>query len=307
MGILSTIKGIGVAAKVFAVANAPGLLVAGAIVGVGLTVYSAFKAGKKTGKIIREEEQKKKAPLTTGEKAKATWKVWTPVIIEGVLTCTAMGLSYWIHAHRLAQAVQASQILLATNNELQNKLNYISEKHPEITDELAEYDSRVACGAMTTNAESDVSGPDLFYDPFFRVKWWSDYSFMVEAIADSKESFLYSGYLGTQEVYDRFRVKVKDRPKAIGAFSWKDDSCPGSSKVPRINIKCAPMLDENGYPIKGKTMYVLEYNPPDLSTTWDMYSQNRPYGYDGPSWEDSIICEDEYSEIANQYAQRKGM
>ena len=34
---------------------------------------------------------------------------------------------------------------------------------------------------------------------------------------------------------------------------------------------------------------------------------NRPYGIDGPAWEDSFICEDEYDEIERQYNARHQM
>ena len=307
MGLLATVKGLGVAAKVFAVVNAPGLLVAGAILGVGATVYSAWKAGNKANTIIREETRKKGTQLTFGEKAKATWKLWVPVTLEAGLTCLSMGLSYYIHYKRLAQMTQAANLLLATNQELQSKLNYIQETVPEAKEAANKYDAMVACSATTINAESDVGGKDLFYDPFFKLKWWTDYSFMVEAIADLKESFFYSGYVDCKEMYDRFRVRIKDRAKVISMAAWKDDGSLKSNKVPRINIKCQPLLDDDGFPVKGQTMYVLEYLPQDLSMTWEMYECNRPFGIDGPSWEDGDMCEDEYDEIARQATLRPTM
>ena len=307
MGLLATVKGLGVAAKVFAVVNAPGLLVAGAILGVGATVYSAFKAGAKAHEIVREETKKKGAPLTFGEKAKATWKLWVPVTLEAGLTCISMGLSYYIHYKRLAQMTQAANLLLATNQELQSKLNYIQETVPEAKEAIEKYDSRMACSATTVNAECEVGGKDLFYDPFLNVKWWTDYSFMITAIADVKEDFRYSGYVDTKEMYDRFKVKIKDLGKVVCMGGWRDDGSLKSNKVPRINPRCQPLLDDNGFPIKGCTMYVLEYLPPDLSMTWEMYECNRPFGVDGPSWEDADMCEDEYDEIARQAALRPTM
>lgn len=307
MGLLSVVKGAAVAAKVFAVANAPLLLAGSAVVGVVITAYSAYKAGKKSQQIIAVEERAKGAPLTKKERRKKTWRLWLPIVVMAVLTIFGVGASYYIQYKRLAYMTEACNLLMATNQELQYKLDKVIEKYPEAQGVVDEIDRQLASNAAMVNATCDVGGKDLFYDPFFKIKWWTDYSFMIEAIADIKESFLYSGYTDTKEMYDRFHVEIKDRPQVINMAAWKDENCPGSSKVPRINIRTQPLLDDNGLPVKGQTMYVLCYNPPDTSVVWDMYHVNRPYGIDGPAWEDSIICEDEYKEIERQYNARQQM
>jgi hypothetical protein len=307
MGLLSVVKGAAVAAKVFAVANAPLLLAGSAVVGVVVTAYSAYKAGKKSQQIIAVEERSKGAPLTKKERRKKTWRLWLPIVVMAILTIFGVGASYYIQYKRLAYMTEACNLLMATNQELQYKLDKVIEKYPDAQGVVDEIDKQIYCSETVVNAESEVSGTDLFYDPFFKIKWWSSYDYVVEAIADIKESFLYSGYADTREMYDRFKVKLKDRGEVVNMPAWKDDSCPGSSKVPRINLRPMPLLDDHGIPIKGQTMYVLCYNPPDVSANWDMYHMNRPYGIDGPAWEDSFICEDEYDEIERQYNARHQM
>lgn len=307
MGLLSVVKGAAVAAKVFAVANAPLLLAGSAVIGVVVTAYSAYKAGKKSQQIIAVEERSKGASLTKKERRKKTWRLWLPIVVMAVLTIFGVGASYYIQYKRLAYMTEACNLLMATNQELQYKLDKVIEKYPDAQGVVDEIDKQISCSETVVNAESEVSGTDLFYDPFFKIKWWSSYDYVVEAIADIKESFLYSGYADTRELYDRLKVKLKDRGEVVNMPAWKDDSCPGSSKVPRINLRPTPLLDDHGIPIKGQTMYILCYNPPDVSTNWDMYHMNRPYGIDGPAWEDSFICESEYDEIERQYNTRRQM
>lgn len=61
--------------------NSPMIFLAANIALIGLTVYTTYKATKKTEKIIDEKEKEKGEPLTTKEKAKATWKEWVPVAV----------------------------------------------------------------------------------------------------------------------------------------------------------------------------------------------------------------------------------
>lgn len=311
MGILSAIKGFGIAAKVFAVTNAPGLLVAGAIVGVGVTVWSAFKAGRKAERIIQQETQKKGDELTTKEKVKATWSVWVPVVIEGTLTCASMGLSYYIHAHRLAQMTQMANLLMASNKELQSRLDKLAEKHPEIAKEINESVLQDKVNRATVNARSRHGGNDLIYDPNTGLMWWDDYSHIQTCIADSKESYWCSGLLDQKELYDRFDIDPSSLPnglpRQIYALAWVADECPSTNKVPRINTRVMFKCDAAGRKIDGSMVYVLEYFCPSLSPTWSHDELHRPYGIDLPAWEDNIDCEDDYEAIARQMRARPAM
>ena len=301
MSVFTLVKGAIVAAKVFAVANAPLLLAGSAVVGVCVTAYSAYKAGKKAQQVLQVKTKEKGEPLTTKEKAKYTWRLWAPVVVEGILTIAGISASYYIQARRLAYMTEVANLALATSNELQYKLDKVIEKYPEAQSIVNDIDREKAATGVVNGKRiivSEVPGNDVFYDPMSGLMWYGDYSNMVSCIADAKEDYYHCGYLSNHELLRRFGIPEKEIPRLVKFLAWSTDYDEHSCRVPRINLICSPLLDDTGAPIKGCTMYIVSYVPANTSFTYDQADFNRELGMDGSPWEDSIMVEDEYDEIA---------
>lgn len=297
MSFISTVKAFGLAAKAFAVVNSPFLLVGAGIVGTGLAVYHAFKAGEKAEAIISAETRAKGAPLSFKEKWHVTWKLVIPVSLEFALAVASTITGTVILNRRLHSMTALADAAIAARNEAQHKLDQITEKHPELKDELV---TSVKPGKHFVKC--GIPGNDVFHDPFLDIWWKSDYSAMQTAAAQFQESFFNSCYSTGEELYKRFHIEKI--PPVASTYAWSSEDFDDSdsydiaynppSRVPTVRFVTRPLCDENGKTIPEETVYEVLYFPSggsfDLCENWI----NRRLDLQIPSFEPTIDC---YSEL----------
>lgn len=303
MSFISTVKAFGLAAKAFAVVNSPFLLVGAGIVGTGLAVYHAFKAGEKAEQIITAETKAKGAPLTFKEKWHVTWKLVIPVSLEFALAVASTITGTVILNRRLHSMTALADAAIAARNEAQHKLDQITEKHPELKEELT---------ASTPNSKfwvhAKCGGTDKFHDKLSGLYWIGDYGQHNTAIADYKENYFKMGYSVIEELFQRFTIEDKNIPKMTALLCHSEDDEerdfylePIESRsiraVPDVYFVATKVKDENGQVIPGEVIYELEYFPSGPSFEMDKDEFMRRLDLQNRTFEPAVDTFTEVDEI----------
>lgn len=125
------LKGAAVAVKTFAVVNAAPLGLIATGIGAIATGIIAWRAGKRSSLVIGQAKVKKGAPLTTGEKIKATWKLWLPVCVSIILTFGGAACTYYVQSAEIAELTATANTLIASNKELYSEVEELKGLVPE--------------------------------------------------------------------------------------------------------------------------------------------------------------------------------
>lgn len=194
MSVGTIIKGAWTVVKTFTVVNAPMIGLVATVVGVAATGYLAWKQGQKAKKIIEVAEENKGAPLTMGEKLKFTWKQIAVVLASIILTCGSACAGYFIQEARLQEAIATSQILMASNKELQEQIKDISEVSPDVVKDVQDKHLHdMAKRTLETYDDNEVyrtgHGNQLFFDGFLGTKFYSSPASVAAGIARFQKRF----------------------------------------------------------------------------------------------------------------------
>lgn len=217
-----------------AVAKAPELLSATAIVGVGATGFLSARAGVKSQEAIADAEVAKMEALglreipdlDAKEKFLATWKVWAPPVAAGVTTIGCIIGSNRVAMGRLA-AVTAYGLLIEQSYD-DIKAAIIEKLGPEAYDEikngvaqhkierLEENGPQPAfCSNGVTDIPDDMqieNGNVLFLDPVSGRYFWSNMAEMLE-VKDRVNTWIMAGeFVCMNDLYYEYKLK----PTSIG-------------------------------------------------------------------------------------------
>jgi hypothetical protein len=303
MGILSTVTATATTAfkvaKTFAVVNSPIILLGAAAVGVISTAVIAWKAGKKSSLVLGKAKKEKGSDLTTGEKVKATWKLWVPVVVAIILTFVGMAGSYYIENCRLAEMTATANALLTRNNELMyaieeaDKLSDGKVK-PEVTKQLIENNT----GLLGNNEWYDTLTGDIkFYDYLTGQKFLASTEHVAGAITkfvlDYKNLDERTGIeLPISKFYTRLKVPAMNMPLlsdlCYDKITWLDEPL-----VPNIQMEWTDSPDGDGwYTI---FMYPRTSSKSDFGMTadYDEESANRHF----PAYVSDSIFHDQMQQL----------
>ena len=211
MNVLSTAWTV---VKTVAVTHAPLIFIGAAAVGVVSTAVIAWKAGKKSSKVLGQAKYDKGSDLTRFEKVKATWKLWLPMVVSIILTFGCMAASYYIHSVRLAEMTATANALLASNKDLQKQLDEIEELAPEAVEEVKKHRLQ-ELGERTLETYDNMPGTiyktgygnDIFVDAFTGIKFMSSLDEVLKGIAMFQKAYKDStGGVFLEDLYKYWHV-----------------------------------------------------------------------------------------------------
>lgn len=221
-----------------AIAKAPELLSATAVVGVGATGFLSARAGVKSQEAIADAEVAKMEALglkeipdlDAKEKFLATWKVWAPPVAAGVTTIGCIIGSNRVAMGRLA-AVTAYGLLIEQSYDdikaaIIEKLgpeaydevkNGIAQQRVDRFEESGPNPAYVGDDITTSWDENQIEGGNvLFFDPITQRFFWSDMGHMLD-VKERVNTWLNAGeFVSMNDVYCEIPLK----PSKIFGDKW---------------------------------------------------------------------------------------
>lgn len=212
-------------AEKFTADHSPQILTA---IGVTGTITTAVFTGKATIKAVRfidfqdrELERNDKAPITTKEAVKLTWKLYLPAIGAGALTVTSIILATQIGTRRGAAMAAALAVSDKAFAEYKEKvIEKIGEnKERAVRDDIAQ-DRVRANPVVETRVLPGRGGKDLCYEPYTARYFYSDMETLKKAQNDLNYMVLNNYYASLSDFYDLIGL---DRTKISDDMGWNSD------------------------------------------------------------------------------------
>lgn len=250
MNILGWAKAAYAVIRPIAIVNAPLITIVAAGVGVAATAYIAWKQSKKASLVIAEKTKEKGRALTTGEKAKATWKQIAIVVISILLTVSCGAASYYIHSVRLAEMTSMVNTLLASNKELMEEVDELMAI-PEVAKKaqgkgpFGIYTPRTLC-SYDENQEPYRTGHgnELFEDCVQGIKYYSSYEHETSAIAQLYTLYDHNDDGVCLADYNKLRGVMKEGFDTL-LLGWFKDNCLEVQSKPDIDVIWVPAMIED--------------------------------------------------------------
>lgn len=222
--------------------NSPTILIAIGVAGVAATAVLAGKASFKAAEVIRVGNEaayypdEEVEPLTLGEMARSTWKLYIPAAVTGIATVACILSANRINASRaavMASAFSLSQDALGRYTEKVRE-KFGEAKEQEIRDALAQdIVSRTNIPSVIVFGSGDVLCMDI----------WSGRAFM-STLQKLKEAEVNTNY----EIIRQDYASLTDYWDRIGLPKTSDSDNIGWSSDAKLEVKYASAIAEDGRP-----------------------------------------------------------
>lgn len=246
----------------------PPVLAAASVIGTMVTGYLAAKAGMKSAALLKEAEDAKGEPLTTGEKIKAIGKEYVPAVAVGAATTASIIGGYAI-GKRINAGLSAGYLALHEKYKQYQeevKEEYGEEAHEKILERMAKPGAEkaeevpITCECLGSRCNLDFQAVDeerTFLDAWSGKYFTSTINRVMAAEAHLNRNFILGGDISLECWYEFLGIEVPEEAKK-DFFGWTIED-----ELYWIDFNHYKMITDDGF-----EAYVIEF-------AWDPYP--NPY------------------------------
>lgn len=242
----------------------PPVLAAASVIGTMATGYFAAKAGMRSVVLLREAEEAKGEPLTTGEKIKAAGKEYIPAAVIGTATAASIIGGYTI-GKRVNAGLSAGYLALRDkykHYQEEVKEEYGEEAHEKILEKMAKpgaekaKETPITAECLGTYCNLDFQAAEeerTFLDAWSGKYFTSTINRVMAAEAHLNRNFILGGDISLECWYEFLGIETPEEVKK-DFLGWSVED-----ELYWIDFNHYKMITDDGF-----EAYVIEF-------AWDPY------------------------------------